>query len=89
MRDCESCINSKFTGTEDNGCTCWDCEYISRKEAREAVKKIRNIITCKECKYYGYRETEGGGFPCCNNIYGAVMYREPDDFCSRAERKGE
>ena len=35
-RDCEHCINDSR-----NGCVSWDCNFISRKEAREAVKRMR------------------------------------------------
>lgn len=32
MRDCENCVRN----TPGKGCTSWDCDYISRKEAIEA-----------------------------------------------------
>ena len=44
-RDCQNCINGSITG-----CVSWDCNFISRKEAREAVKKMREPgRACKEC----------------------------------------
>lgn len=36
-RDCRTCIYSNFN-EGDNGCTKWECEYISRSEAIEAWK---------------------------------------------------
>ena len=44
-RDCQNCINGSVTG-----CVSWDCNFISRKEAREAVKLMRERgRDCKEC----------------------------------------
>ena len=44
-RDCKNCINDSR-----NGCVSWDCNFISRKEAREAVKLMRERgRDCKEC----------------------------------------
>ena len=37
-RDCQNCINGSV-----NGCVSWDCNFISRKEAREAVKRTKWI----------------------------------------------
>ena len=37
-RDCQNCINGSVTG-----CVSWDCNFISRKEAREAVKQTKWI----------------------------------------------
>ena len=35
-RDCENCVRNK----PNVGCTSWDCDYINRKEAIEAWKKL-------------------------------------------------
>ena len=37
-RDCQNCINGSVTG-----CVSWDCNFISRKEARAAVKQTKWI----------------------------------------------
>lgn len=44
MIDRRNCIDCIF---HDDSCTRWDCKYISRQEAEEAVDKIR------ENKYEG------------------------------------
>lgn len=53
---------------------------------RDMEKPIK-VVECKDCKYYGTHEWSGGEFGCCTNIYGAVKRMEPDDFCSRGEKK--
>ena len=40
-RDCRTCVHSNFNG-EDNGCRMWNCEYINKKEALEAWKKLHS-----------------------------------------------
>lgn len=37
-RDCSHCI-----WHTDGRCASWDCEYISRDEAVEAVRKVRGM----------------------------------------------
>ena len=37
MRDCNSCV----FGQRDGDCASWSCNYISRKEAVEAWKKLK------------------------------------------------
>lgn len=50
MRDCETCVNARpFGGENDNRCSAWECEYINRDEAIEAYKIIKAM-----------REEEGG-----------------------------
>lgn len=84
---CESCIHAKpFGGSNDNRCGAWECEYINREEAIEIWKANKDIVRCKDCKYY---DTESRSFPCCTDIFGAVRYMEADGFCSKGERKGE
>ena len=42
MRDCETCVNARpFGGENDNRCSAWECEYINRDEAIEAYKIIK------------------------------------------------
>lgn len=40
-----------------------------------------HIIRCEQCKYYS---TDNGGG--CNKENGGLMFAQPDDFCSYAER---
>ena len=44
-RDCKNCARNK----PDVGCTSWDCDFIDRKEAIKAWKRMSNA---KEVKYY-------------------------------------
>ena len=46
--------------------------------------KLQELIRCKDCKYY-FRE----GHVRCWNIRVMHYPVEPDEFCSRAERKEE
>lgn len=83
-RDCKNCLYARTPDDpNNNGCTAWSCEFINR---REAIKLIKSIVRCKDCKHY---DTETRVFPNCTDISGAVRYMEKDDFCSKGERKGE
>ena len=48
-----------------------------------------DLVRCGECKHYGFKETDRGGFPCCTNVIGATPYRMPTDFCSYGERRAD
>ena len=78
-RDCKNCIYH----TED-GCSSWECEYISKQEA---IKLIEQIVRCKDCKHYGTHKWSGGEFKACTNILGAEPPRKPEDYCSKGERR--
>lgn len=42
MRECETCVNARpFGGENDNRCSVWECEYINRDKAIEAYKIIK------------------------------------------------
>lgn len=42
MRDCETCVQARpFGGENDNRCSVWECEYINRDEAIKAYKIIK------------------------------------------------
>ena len=45
-RDCKNCL-----WHTDDGCSSWDCDFISREEAAEAVKKLREERK-DGCPYY-------------------------------------
>ena len=77
-RDCRSCIYANWRSEYDNGCSKWDCEYVNKKE----VAKV--LVYCKDCKHY---QMHDGRALACHNLYGAVIFTEPTDFCSRGERK--
>mgnify|MGYP003302350688 CR=1 FL=1 len=48
-----------------------------------------DLVRCGECKHYGFKETDRGGFPCCTNEIGVTPYRMPTDFCSYGERRAD
>ena len=58
MRDCEKCVYARpYGGENDNRCTAWDCEYISRKDAiaiykahRDGILVIKDMIGSAEIK---------------------------------------
>lgn len=52
------------------------------------VPVIRELIRCKECKYYE-KFVNGGGLHFCSNDRIAEECEEPteEDFCSWAERR--
>ena len=76
MRDCNNCIRC----TPDRGCTAWDCDFISRKDAIELYK---SVTRCKDCKY-AEKETEDAYW--CNEWGGSVV---ADGFCSWGEKRRE
>lgn len=66
-------------------CPIEGCEYINGKFTCPLIE----IVRCGECKHYGFKETDRGGFPCCTNEIGATPYRMPTDFCNYGERRAE
>jgi len=42
-RDCKNCAQSSPYAGIGNGCTAWDCEFISRREAIKAWRATRWI----------------------------------------------
>lgn len=45
MRDCKTCLYARTPDDPyNNGCTAWDCEYISRKDAIAIYKAYRDGI---------------------------------------------
>ena len=83
-RDCKNCIYANYKDEYDNGCTKWECEYISKQEA---IKLLDQIVLCKDCKHYGTHKWSGGEFKACTKILGAEPPKKPDDFCSNGERR--
>lgn len=59
-------------------------EIVMRVPDDHPVLKPREIVRCKECRWY-YITSEGKSF-CCNPT-GGMVCAEPTDFCSRGERK--
>lgn len=47
------------------------------------------IIRCGECRHYREGEIFGKKITLCKRREYDSMYTEPDDFCSRAERREE
>lgn len=93
-RDCSHCI-----WHTDGRCASWDCEYISRAEALEALEKVKNatpmvlppeqpeIVRCKDCEFWRehkYAKETKRYLPFCELN---AIYTKSDDFCSWAERR--
>ena len=80
----------KFCKCDEYNCFAWDDEKYKCKitEWKKPCPLIE-VVTCGECKHYGFKETDRGGFPCCTNVIGATPYRMPTDFCSYGERRAE
>lgn len=48
------------------------------------------VVRCKDCKYYKVYKVLDDTLPLCNRIRTSMTNAiEPDDFCSRAERKSD
>ena len=45
------------------------------------------IIRCKDCQHY--KAYDYTGYLACHLVVGGTVRRDPDDFCSRAERREE
>ena len=61
---------------------------ISGKDIK--LSKYDEVVTrCKDCKHYYEREwiVGGGSYTTC--WYQTIANAQPNDFCSRAERKEE
>ena len=67
-------------------CFCYETEFNMCSLTGKRLDDIRirqddcpliEIVTCGECKHYGFKETDRGGFPCCTNVIGATPYRMP------------
>lgn len=62
----------------------WICRYYSEHEDGEPDGEIiQELIRCKDCKHY----TKEGHVRCWNPH--GMHPTDPDDYCSRAERKEE
>lgn len=62
-------------------------EYICKEVPTENggfLEIETELIRCKDCKYL---RLTGTVWKCQNSI--VMMLCEPDDYCSRAERRGE
>ena len=71
-RDCDTCA---YRGPQ--GCSAWECEYISRDDAIEAYKT--SVVRCRDCRYnYGRKSPE---------CFYAQRVLKDEDFCSYGERR--
>lgn len=59
-----------------------DCQYWHKR--RDMVEVIR----CKDCKYYAESLWHTGRM-ACQYVIGATVIRNPEEYCSRAERREE
>ena len=96
-RDCEWCVFARpYGGENDNRCSAWDCEFIDRKEAVEAYRRIQAlesaphidavaIVRCKDCKW----ASPNGKVGCALMPFSALddkHYMFANDYCSYGER---
>lgn len=83
-RDCNNCI-----WHTSGSCANWDCEYVGRHEALEALRRIKEmneILRCKNCRYW---QDNNGGYPHEDCKWKADETPDPDDYCSFAKRRVE
>ena len=40
-RNCKDCIYANWKSEYDNGCSKWDCEYVSKKDAVSKEKVLQ------------------------------------------------
>ena len=89
----ESCEIRK--ATIGNPLTDWEYGYtcgIERAESEiECAPTIDAVpvIRCKDCKHYYEKEWVVGGGSYTSCWYQTIANAQPNDFCSRAERKEE
>jgi len=66
-------------------------EYIVEKKQTSGgwtwAEPKGKLIRCKDCKYYYEREWVVGGGSYTTCWYKTIANAQPNDFCSRAERK--
>jgi hypothetical protein len=58
-------------------------EFVGNAPAVDAVKVVR----CRDCKHWDKEPDEREG--CCFGIADGTMLTEPDEFCSRGERRAD
>lgn len=54
---------------------------------RASAQAQPEIIHCRDCKHWKTDHPTANGYHCCHRIHNIFPMRE-DDFCSRAERRG-
>ena len=67
-------------------------EKIVRYETDGSIVKCYDageLIRCKDCKHYYEKEWVVGGGQYTTCWYQTIANAQPNDFCSRAERKEE
>lgn len=62
-------------------------EYIC--EIGDGILPIQELIRCKDCKHYYEKEWVVGKGSYTTCWYQTIANAQPNDFCSRAERKEE
>lgn len=73
-------------GNEKTLVGCDDVVKVFRKHLRTKVGKPE-IIRCKECRHYRTCEIFGKKITLCKRREYDALSVEPDDFCSKAERR--
>lgn len=68
------------------GCQEWRGIFGRCEENILALPPVQpEIIRCRDCKHY--KRYEYTGDFACHYVIGGTVRREPDDFCSRVERR--
>ena len=64
--------------------------FVKRIDGVVAQKNlVSELIRCKDCKHYYEKEWVVGGGSYTTCWYQTIANAQPNDFCSRAERKEE
>ena len=90
MIDADALKEHKFVDTDDNYRIGWNDALDAVANCEPTVDAVP-VVRCKDCKfskaYYHGSESNLGMFTylCTQGLYGM----NADDYCSRAERKGE
>lgn len=74
-------------GNEKTLVGCDDVVKVFSKHLRTKVGKVEIIIRCKDCKHYRECEIFGRKITLCKRREYDALSVEPDDFCSKAERR--
>ena len=72
-------------------CGVWNEEPVKHKGFNERLEDcpLTELIQCKDCKHYYEKEWVVGGGSYTTCWYQTIANAQPNDFCSRAERKEE
>ena len=82
-----SALLGEFTKKDDERAWAVGLGYVQLKIKEAPAVDAVEVVRCKECKHWDKEPDEREG--CCFGIADGTMLTEPDEFCSRGERRGE